>query len=1444
VNSRQQLCIKLIHCGNKNITNIEDSSNRTIFFMPMGLFPMATALKQKDCDVEIIHFDLELSREFKDIKEILDFDSLDAVGMDCHWANQAHGVLDTAALIKKIKPGAFIFLGGFTASFFAEEILKDNSAIDAVIRGDGEVPIVELCDVLKKYRLNPGNPGYENSLGKVQNLAWKRDNGQIICNEISYTADSNAMEQLDFASVSLLRNWKSYRELCRFWTDFPSINRHSMFFLEIGRGCIYNCSFCGGSSKAQKCMNNREGQVVRSMDSIINTIKQAISFGYSFFYSCFDFEGSDQWYIRLFQEITRENLKISFGYGCWRLPSTALIDAMSEGCEDVMIEISPETSSHDLRKKNKDARLFYTNREMETLLDYIGKKPNVKVQLYFGYFLPFDTRETIGNTVNYIAGLYPGYSHFAEILYLNLSTDPASMQYLSPGKYNIDIAVRSFKDYIIKMKEIYIAKSETPCWLTLTKPADFTGDEAIEIASKIDFFSKMFLYFKNSTISIFKRLNNIKIWDYLDSIELTGDTRPQHRLYMINDLLLGLCKAHQVQDKDIIALINHECQKAAFEPGKSSQIHDVNSSRTIYCESNDAMTFTADKKTGNPVLTAMEEFKRGREYWLGKLTGRCSELQLPTDFPRREKYTENIYKITFADKSVLTQISQNDNLNQFIILLTACKIMLHRYLDQNEIIVASPILSPDNRIFNEYVIFNDSVYPGMTFNELLKEVKETVIQGYKNEHISINSLEKALGFPRRLSLGRFALLLENLHHKELIDGIKEDYNTDVVYSFRHDSPTQRLEITVIYNSEIFKQTSIEKLVNRYKYVLTQVVNNPQVEISNVELLSEEEKTKILIDFNDTAADYPVDIPVQRLFEEQADRTPHQIALQFRDRQVSYRQLNVKANQAAHLLRSKNICGDKIVGIMVNKSLEMLIGLLGILKSGGAYLPIDPQYPEKRILYMLKDSGIHLLLVHEKIEVSCIFTGEVIYLNADNIDSQPTVNPLNISTPGNLAYVIYTSGSTGKPKGVLIEHRSVVSYSCSSLELMGLDSRDIRLQQSSFSFDQFVEEVYPILSTGGRLIILEKTEVQDPQQISALIAKHHVTIFSTTPALLREVNKFPMAPCLRRILVGGDVLKEEDISAIIKERPVDNFYGPTETTAAATHYHYKGGLKQEAIPIGTPKANYQAYILDKERRPIPIGIAGEIFISGHGVGRGYLNRPELTQERFIKNPFKAGPAMYATGDLGRWKEDGNIEFMGRIDTQVKIRGFRIELGEIERHLADYENIREAVVVAKDDGKGDKTLCAYIIPYESPETSKNYKKPLDITQLKEYLSGKLPPYMIPTFFVPVSKIPLTTNGKIDIKALPEPKIDAGEKYTPPRDEIERQLVEIWEKVIGIDKNCIGTEANFFDIGGHSLKAAAMVTDIENRLKVKVPVAEIFKTNPTIIGLAEYIKAKITD
>ncbi|MCP4146188.1 MAG: amino acid adenylation domain-containing protein, partial [bacterium] len=579
-------------------------------------------------------------------------------------------------------------------------------------------------------------------------------------------------------------------------------------------------------------------------------------------------------------------------------------------------------------------------------------------------------------------------------------------------------------------------------------------------------------------------------------------------------------------------------------------------------------------------------------------------------------------------------------------------------------------------------------------------------------------------------------------------------------------------------------------------------------------------------------------------------------------QLSYRELNEKSKRQAHHLISKGVKSGTIVAIMMERSIQMIIGILGILKAGGAYLPIDPEYPEERINYILKDSNTKIVLkeikefnelneiqelndLKEQDESNELGAGiEDIDIHTLNhaFTSTETQQPVprdshpgtNTHPASGIAYIIYTSGTTGKPKGVMVEHASVVNMAWSQKRAFKIDETDRILQFSSISFDASVEQIYIALLSGAALVLADKMEMLEMSRFEKFIDTQVLTHIHAVPSFVSAIPVKKYAG-LRRMVSGGDYCPPELLKKWTKYCDFINEYGPTETTVTSIQLPVKKGQEIETVTIGKPLDNTTLYVLDEEMKPVPPGVPAQLYIGGSGVTRGYMNRPELTAERFVKAggqlAFPNNQSLYQTGDLVRWQKDGNIEYMGRIDRQVKIRGNRIELGEIENRILEHETVKETALQALEDKTGEKYLCAYVVMQQGRQQEQE--------ELKKHLARHLPQYMVPAYIMTIEKMPLTPNGKIDTKALPQPEITSQQTYTPPANPIEEKLVRIWAEILETPQDKIGTEDGFFEIGGHSLRATVMLSLIHKQLHVKVPLAEVF-SRQTVKALAEYIAA----
>jgi len=562
VSSKRRFCVKLIHCGNNSLVNRDDQSEKNIFFMPMGLFALASTLRENGFDAEIIHSDSEKGGA---IDEILAIGELDAVAFDCHWVNQSLVVLETARLIKKLKPELFIFLGGFTASFFAEEILTAHPEINAVIRGDADLPIAVLCRALSDHLLSDthGPATSRDVLAEVPNLVWRDDDNGIHVNEFSYVATAEDMEKLDFAALDLLRNWEYYRKRSIYWTrfapfNFAPLNLSPLFFLEIGRGCANTCLFCGGNRKAQRIINNRETVAVRSVGSAIATIKKAMSFGFRTFLSDFEFPGSDQWYKGLFGQIRQERLEIHYVYSSWGVTSDAMVDALSQTFERAFVQLSPESADIELRRRNKGKGAFYTNDELKRCLDYIDTKGNLRVQLYFGYFLAFETPETVSRTIEFIMEMILEYPDLVEVAYLPFSTDPGSLLFLYPDKYDVSCGVRRFQDFIQNIEDTYLASSTSRPDMRLFEPKGIAGRCAIDLERQIELFNYLFRSYRKSISYLLRAKRSPEtILKLLRDSDISVTPGVSEK---VKKALLEICGSSRLLDAHLVETLEIECR--------------------------------------------------------------------------------------------------------------------------------------------------------------------------------------------------------------------------------------------------------------------------------------------------------------------------------------------------------------------------------------------------------------------------------------------------------------------------------------------------------------------------------------------------------------------------------------------------------------------------------------------------------------------------------------------------------------------------------------------------------------------------------------------------------------------------------------------------------------------------------------------------------------------
>ncbi|MGC1377497.1 MAG: amino acid adenylation domain-containing protein, partial [Anaerolineales bacterium] len=757
-----------------------------------------------------------------------------------------------------------------------------------------------------------------------------------------------------------------------------------------------------------------------------------------------------------------------------------------------------------------------------------------------------------------------------------------------------------------------------------------------------------------------------------------------------------------------------------------------------------------------------------------------------------------------------------------------------------------------------------------SFTDFLEQVRQTALEAFAYQDYPFELLVKHLQFHRDPSrspifqamfvlqktplaenqeMAAFALgeagVRFGLHGLALESLALEKHSAQFDLTLLAADTSDGLGFSLEYNRDLFDPATARRMLAHLEALLTGIVTQPDLPVDLLPLLPMAERQQLLVEWNATEAEYPQEKCIHELFEAQAEKTPEAVAVVFEDQQLTYAELDARANQLAHFLRSRGVGPDMLVGICIERSLEMVVGLLGILKAGGGYVPMDPSYPVERLEHMLADSRLFVLLTQEHLlsKLPQSATGIVcLDKNWETITREKTTPVLNVVEPDHLAYVIYTSGSTGKPKGTMIFHRTIVNHMLWMQNTFPLTDGDSVLQKTPFSFDASVWEFYAPLLNGARLVLARPGGQQDSAYLCETIVEQNITTLQLVPAMLRMLlaePAFKNCRSLKRVFCGGEVLPEDSVEnffAVLNAELI-NLYGPTEATIDTTSYTCERKSIQRAIPIGRPIANVQIYLLDADLQPTPMGVSGELYIAGAGLARGYLHRPDLTAEKFIPNPYSEAPGarIYKSGDLARYLPGGNIEYLGRIDNQVKIRGFRIELGEIEAALAALPEVREVVVLAMEDSPGDplaaagKRLIAYLVPQAGLNLPEN-------TMLRSRLAQSLPEYMLPAHFVTLDTLPLTPSGKVDRRALPIPDILRSEVgYVAPRNLLEAQLAQIWAGVLKLDK--VSIHDNFFEMGGHSLLAIKLIEQMR-QAGLTVDVRTLF-TTPTIAELALVVK-----
>jgi amino acid adenylation domain-containing protein len=843
-------------------------------------------------------------------------------------------------------------------------------------------------------------------------------------------------------------------------------------------------------------------------------------------------------------------------------------------------------------------------------------------------------------------------------------------------------------------------------------------------------------------------------------------------------------------------------------------------------------------------------------YWSSQLEGSLPVLELPADRARPPIQTFRGAKqsllLSQAVTEALKALSHQEGVTLFMTLLAAYKMLLYRYTGQQDIIVGSLAAGRSRAeiegligFFANTLVLRTELSGNLTFREVLRRVREVCREAYAHQDLPFERLVETLQPVRDMShhpVFQVMFALQNIPRPSLklagltMTPLEVHSGTAMfdltLFMFERD---QGLLGTFEYNTDLFDAATISRMMAHFQNLLDAIIADPEMRISEFSFLTERERRQLLTDWNDTKADYPREKCIHEWFESQVQKTPERVAVVFADRRMTYTELDRRSNQLAQHLKSVGVGPEVLVGIHMEPSLEMVVGLFGILKAGGAYVPLDPTYPRERLAFMLDDANVSVLLTQERlleglpahraIAVSLDREWEAIARGSDE-------SPASGGSAENLAYVIYTSGSTGRPKGVQIPHRAVVNFLESMRRIPGLTEDDRLLSVTSLSFDIAGLELYLPLMVGATVFLVDRAFSSDASRLLELLEQSGATVMQATPATWRLLLDGGWQGSKHlKVLCGGEALSRQLANQLLqKSGSLWNMYGPTETTIWSSVYPIES--EDGPVPISPPIANTQFYILDSHLKPLAVGVPGELHIGGSGLARGYLNRPELTAEKFIAHPFseKPGERLYKTGDLARYLPDGNIEYLGRMDYQVKIRGFRVELGEIEAVLRSHPAVGEAVVLMREESSGEKRLVAYLVADGKTVSSDS--------ELRNFVRKRLPDYMVPSAFVFLDALPLTSSGKVDRRALPPPdssRPDLEATYVAPRTNAERVIANIWQEVLRLKK--VGMHDNFFDLGGHSLLMVQVHSKLRQAFEKKISMVEMFQY-PTIASVAKHL------
>jgi len=845
-------------------------------------------------------------------------------------------------------------------------------------------------------------------------------------------------------------------------------------------------------------------------------------------------------------------------------------------------------------------------------------------------------------------------------------------------------------------------------------------------------------------------------------------------------------------------------------------------------------------------------------YWKRALAD-VPALELPTDRRRPLVSSYRGARVRFELAPALTQalkaLSRAERATLFMTLLAAFQVLLYRYSGQEDLAVGVPVAGRSRPELEGLVGFfvNTLVLRGdlsgqPSFREYLARVRERALEAYAHQDLPFEKLVEELA-PRRDAsrnpLFQVMFVLQNTPQERWqLPGVQVEPLAIDTHSAKFDLTMElteaegRLLGVLEYATDLFDAATAERMLGHFRVLLESIVADAGQRVAQLELLEAAERRRLLVEWNDTARPYPREATIQALFEAQVERSPGAIAVSCAGQELTYGELNARANRLAHELRARGVGPDVLVGLCLERSLELVVALLGVLKAGGAYVPLDPSYPAERLAFMLEDTRAPVLITQERLRATLPpFAGHLLCLDRDQarLAQHHTSNPEPRAQAHHLAYVIYTSGSTGKPKGVMIEQRSLVNHMCWMQREFPLAASDRVLQKTPSSADASVWEFFAPLLAGARLVLAPPQAERSPPELTEILRRERISVVQFVPSLLTSLLENPgLRDCasLRRVYCGGEKLTRVTAGRFASQCAAElvNLYGPTEATIDAT-YHVAGrDADVESVPIGRPIDNLVAYVVDGTMQLAPLGVPGELVIGGDGLARGYLHRPELTGERFVAAPFGPGTRLYRTGDLVRRLADGKLEYLGRRDSQLKIRGFRIEPGEIESSLREHPAVADAAVTCHDDPAGGARLAAYFT--RSPQAACNP------SELRAFLKRRLPEHMVPAFLVEIDALPKTPNGKVDRGRLPAPQhAHSASERISPRNDAESRMVAVWETLLGVKD--IGVEDNFFDLGGHSLLAMRLLQRVRDAFQVELPPRALFD-HTTVAELVQHMQS----